>query len=474
MGQEHITKTLAQAVKTGRIAHAYLFTGPKGIGKTSIARILAHDINQLEYKDDSGHIDIIEIDAASNRKLEETKELIEKVYVAPVSAKYKVYIIDEVHMLTRESFNVLLKTLEEPPSHAVFILATTEAHKLPATIISRTQRFQFKPIEAAKVMAHLRVIADNEHIQIDDDALKLIAEHGQGSFRDSISLMDQASNYSQPVSADTVLTLLGMPPDQLIDTLIEQIESDSVSGIVKTLQELGEQGYPPANIASRLGSKIRERIIAQSPLLSMEISLKLLENLIEVPGSYAPSQSLEIGILKNLANSMSPKTVKAEPINKPIKTSDKAPPLDSTVPDQAAKLKPKKPTPIEPSLVESIANRNKLPPKASLDQNTWQEVLNLLKSRYNTLYGIVRMANVDFSRSGTIKLAFAFPFHQKRVSEPKNREIIQNAIFQSTGKNIIIECRVDPSQLNKTEPDKRFPDELETINSIFGGGATIE
>src|SRR5271170_1230568 len=158
VGQEHITTTLEHALKQGTISHAYLFNGPRGTGKTSIARILAHEINGLPY-DDEAHLDIIEIDAASNRRIDEIRELRERVNTAPAKAKYKVYIIDEVHMLTKEAFNALLKTLEEPPAHVIFILATTEAHKLPETIISRTQRFTFKPVESAKVAEHLKTIA---------------------------------------------------------------------------------------------------------------------------------------------------------------------------------------------------------------------------------------------------------------------------------------------------------------------------
>ncbi|HEX4662392.1 MAG TPA: DNA polymerase III subunit gamma/tau, partial [Candidatus Saccharimonadales bacterium] len=213
IGQEHVTEVLARAIAAGRISHAYLLTGPRGVGKTSVARILAHEINKLPYTDESTHLDIIEIDAASNRRIDDIRDLREKVHIAPTSAAYKVFIIDEVHMLTSESFNALLKVLEEPPAHVVFILATTELHKLPATIVSRTQRFTFRPISIDKIVAHLKDIAEKEKIEIDDEALQLIAQHGDGSFRDSISLLDQlGNNGATKVTATTVEAMLGLAP----------------------------------------------------------------------------------------------------------------------------------------------------------------------------------------------------------------------------------------------------------------------
>ena len=243
IGQEHVTNTLANALKSGRVSHAYLLSGPRGVGKTSIARILAHEINSLTY-DGEAHLDIIEIDAASNRRIDEIRDLRDRVNTAPAHAKYKVYIIDEVHMLTKEAFNALLKTLEEPPAHVVFILATTEAHKLPETIVSRTQRYSLRPAPEELVVGHLREIADGEKIVIDDDALTLVARHGEGSFRDSISLLDQASSVSEHVTRADVERILGLAPDEYIAQLSDgSYEYNDNTGIVTTLAELYGSGF---------------------------------------------------------------------------------------------------------------------------------------------------------------------------------------------------------------------------------------
>lgn len=306
VGQEHITAILKRAIANDKVAHAYLLTGPKGVGKTSIARILAHEINQLPYTEDTTHLDIIEIDAASNNSVEDVRDLREKVQIAPVSAKRKVYIIDEVHMLSKQAFNALLKTLEEPPAHIVFILATTDADKLPATIISRVQRFNFRPITEADATSHLEKIAKQEGIAIDEQAIKLIAQHGKGSFRDSISLLDQMQNLSDGViTHGSVMQILGLADSSMLAQLLQSYEAGDLQQTVTLLDGISAHGTPPAIIADQLIATIRHNISSNPQYLN------LLDDLLEVHKSAWPEIKLLTALTKTIPTSGNKPVLKA-------------------------------------------------------------------------------------------------------------------------------------------------------------------
>ena len=258
VGQEHITTTLKNAIKNNRIAHAYLFTGPRGVGKTTTARILAKTLNCLNPIDNepcnecemcrailtTQSFDIIEIDGASNRGIDEIRTLRDSVKYAPTRGKYKVYIIDEVHMLTKESFNAFLKTLEEPPAHTIFIFATTDIHKVPLTIISRCQRFDFRRIQLDTIKALLNKIADAEKIKIDDKTLTIIAKKADGALRDAESFFDQIVSFcGNKIDPDTVSKMLNLIDDEVFFRISDAILEKNFKAVYEVSNIIYENGW---------------------------------------------------------------------------------------------------------------------------------------------------------------------------------------------------------------------------------------
>lgn len=330
IGQPQVTDTLKKSLASDKISHAYLFIGPRGTGKTSVARIFAHAINHFDYELEDDYIDIIEIDAASNTGVDNIRELREKAIVAPTKGKYKVYIIDEVHMLSKSAFNALLKTLEEPPAHVIFIMATTDAYKVPVTITSRAQTYTFKLAEPDVMLKYLRSVCDKEGIKIDDDALNIIARRGGGSFRDSMSLLDQISTLSdQTITKGLVIKALGLPEDEKIAQLLADYSAGLSSAITTSLKELLASGLKPETLAEEMLSQI---IADPRPEL-----LPLLEKLPDVRAPF-PEAKLLVALLIQLSQAQSkitPSQLPSRPasvVSAPVATSSS----DKSCTDQAS------------------------------------------------------------------------------------------------------------------------------------------
>ena len=268
VGQSHVTDTLEQAIENNQLAQALLFCGPRGVGKTTCARILARKINEKSgATDDEGFsFNIYELDAASNNSVDDIRHLIEQVRFAPQIGKYKVYIIDEVHMLSTAAFNAFLKTLEEPPAHAIFILATTEKHKIIPTILSRCQIFDFKRITILDIQNHLKKIADKEGISYEDDALFLIAQKADGALRDALSIFDRLATFSQKnITLAKVAEILNiLDYDQYLN-IVDLAKENNIAEILSSFNEIVKKGFDPHIFIAGLGSHFRDLMMAQSP-----------------------------------------------------------------------------------------------------------------------------------------------------------------------------------------------------------------
>ena len=293
VGQDDTIRQLQTQLTNQKISHGYLFVGARGCGKTSVARIFAHEINHFDYQLEDNYVDIIEIDAAVFTMVENIRELRDKAMLAPTTGKYKVYIIDEIHMLSKNAFNALLKILEEPPEHIVFIFATTNPEKIPATILSRVQIFHFKLADKSVMQPFLENICQKEGINIEKDALSLLIEQGGGSFRDSLSILDQLSNLhpdkSTMITTEEVSSALGVPKQVLIQEILTSYEQENVDQIRSLVEELINQGNKAEGIATSL-----IKAIVQNPTAK---NLHLIEKLYAVNGEFASAKLIVALIL---------------------------------------------------------------------------------------------------------------------------------------------------------------------------------
>jgi len=461
LGQDHVTSILRRALEQGKIAHAYLLTGPRGVGKTSVARILAHEINHLPYDDDSSNLDIIEIDAASNNGVDDIRALREKAQVAPVSAPKKVYIIDEVHMLSKSAFNALLKTLEEPPEHVVFILATTDADRLPATILSRVQQFFFRPIPTEIMTRQLMNIAKKEGFAIEEDAARLIAERSRGGFRDGISMLDQLSilaTSDQPLTANMVTEYLGLSDATMLGNLLDSYPSDDNEKVLNIFQELENSGANSIIVSHQLLSIARNRLRKNPNLVG------LVQQLIEVDRHPHP----DLKLLTIFMNSNS------QPTEKPVATKK-----DTT---QAAPQKPAtKPTPIKPAEpakpTEKLIKKEEKPaepakkpaakPKktdAPLELN-WEKVIERAKEKSLGLASLLQKSQWSFDGE-KLTIYAGSAFYKKKLDDAKNKPLISEIISEETAMDLEIDI------IGEKKPPE--DEKLAEIAELMGGGEEVK
>ena len=428
LGQDHVTSILRRALEQGKIAHAYLLTGPRGVGKTSVARILAHEINHLPYDDDSSNLDIIEIDAASNNGVDDIRALREKAQVAPVSAPKKVYIIDEVHMLSKSAFNALLKTLEEPPEHVVFILATTDADKLPATILSRVQQFFFRPIPTEIMTRQLMNIAEKEGFAIEEDAARLIAERSRGGFRDGISTLDQLSILAtpkQPLTASMVTEYLGLSDATMLGNLLDSYPSDDNEKVLNIFQELENSGANSVIVSHQLLSIARNRLRKNPNLVG------LVQQLIEVDRHPHPD-------LKLLTIFMNSNSQQAEKPAAPKKNTTQAAPKKPAA-------KPKK-------------------TDAPLELN-WEKVIERAKEKSLGLASLLQKSQWSFDGE-KLTIYAGSAFYKKKLDDAKNKPLISEIISEETA----MDLEIDIIGENKPPEDEK----LAEIAELMGGGEEVK
>jgi DNA polymerase-3 subunit gamma/tau len=471
IGQDHIITTLKNAIRQDRVSHAQLFSGPRGTGKTSTARILAKAVNCLSEDlvnrpcNECAHclsvargefLDLIEIDAASNTSVDDVRDLREKINFSPNQGRYKVYIIDEIHMLSKPAFNALLKTLEEPPPHAMFILATTEVHKIPITVISRCQRHDFRRISVPEIVKHLQSMAGSESIDVDQDVLGLIARQATGSLRDAISILDQLSSAEQKITPDLAHQVLGTSPDQAILNFVDAILEADAAGGLNTLHESAERGNDPAQFNRQIIAYFRnvllmlmenpDRIDVPSDVFSViekhsrAIDIKDLLDLIRIfnaaindrGGSWQPTLPLEMAFLEALdtIGGAEPRSI-SKPA--PKKASQKKPTKQS-------KAAPSKKAPPKKTETPDKSTGSGQKPLTVLQQ--WKDILERVRDTSPSTQGILNSSKPLGIKDNQLVLSFRSDAIKEKMEKGDHLQICQEVIEKVVGVKIPILCIV--------------------------------
>jgi DNA polymerase-3 subunit gamma/tau len=490
IGQPHVVQTLRNAITAERVAHAYLFAGPRGTGKTTTARLLAKAVNCLSPElagrpcNECAHckavnqgrfLDLIEIDAASNTSVDDVRDLRDKINFSPNQGRYKVYIIDEVHMLSTAAFNALLKTLEEPPPHAIFILATTEVHKIPATVLSRCQRHEFRRIPVNEIVANLKVMAADEKIQIDEDALVLVARQATGALRDAISLLDQLASAGKRITLVMAQDVLGTATSQSVLAVVEALLARQPGAGLDAIHAALDAGSDPRQFARQLvdylrslllvaagnaaqvdaTAEMRAQLARHAQALPVPELLRLIQAFnqaaVEMRASWQPALALEMAFLQalELPEAVSKPSSQPPPVGNPAGRPAASAPARPPKPGAAAaEITPAADQP-EPAAVLSVED-------ASLSQRlseNWSKIIALLREKNATVYGLINSIKTRHLRNGVLTLGFASDVLQSQMERPANLELAQNVVSQMMGMPVLIRCRVITGKQSAPPPE---------------------
>ncbi|MDX9893088.1 MAG: DNA polymerase III subunit gamma/tau [Patescibacteria group bacterium] len=514
VGQNHIKTTLQSELETSKIAHAYLFSGPRGLGKTTTARLLAKAVNCLRRQADQSEpcndceacreviegksLDIIEIDAASHTGVDNVREnIINNSRFTPTSRKYKVFIIDEVHMLSVSAFNALLKTLEEPPAHAIFILATTEIHKVPQTIISRCQHFEFRKINNGELLKRLNHIVGQENKKIDQSILENIAYHSQGCLRDAESLLGQVLSLSdKEITVEQAELVLPQSQYGSVISLLKFLDRNDLASALMLINELVEDGVnlekfvsdtievlrkillvkvnsSLSNYGGALNKDLEKDIFDFSQSLNLDFLVRSIEVLIgkrqEMKYAEIVQLPLELAVVEIIG-------VKDHDSKKESNSDDDQINFSSSGPGAATKAK----SPLQPlvekksKVVKSVINKVEI----DLEQvvNRWAEILHAIKQVNHSLASTLKIGRPAQLQDNVLEISFGHKFHQQRINDSKNREILEKIFEEVIGSRLIINTTVnkDTKELpikidGNNRPELPASPGIDNIIEAFGG-----
>ncbi|MDD2694629.1 MAG: DNA polymerase III subunit gamma/tau [Anaerolineales bacterium] len=493
ISQEHIIQTLRNAVASDRVAHAMLFAGPRGTGKTTTARLVAKAVNCLEPDlakrpcDRCEHclainqgrfLDLIEIDAASNTSVEDVRDLRDKINFSPNLGRFKVYIVDEVHMLSTAAFNALLKTLEEPPPHAIFVLATTEVHKIPATVLSRCQRHEFRRIPVADIVSHLKAIVTEEGLQAEEAALTLIARQATGSMRDAISLLDQMASSGQAVTLALAEKLLGTVASQAVIEVVEALVAGEAARGLEYIQRTLDAGNDPRLFARQIVDHLRQLLLAimgsgglidATPETRAQIvrqaqqfsAMELVEHIRsfnqaanDARSAWQPSLPLEMAFVEawsaRQAGKGGGRTGEAPLPAATMASGSTPPPKESSIGRQVSEAAPQ-------------ALQSETPPESEVSlrriNERWGQIVSLVGQRSPQISGLLNRCRPYGIKEGVLFLGFDSDFSKVRVEREENLALAQQAIAQVLGVQVHIRCFIAGQR-------KALPQEVEADGMV--------